>query len=50
MYRKKCPECGEYSYSSSIGNLWRCATCKSDIVNVKPELAGAKEEKQSDKN
>ena len=48
-YRKKCKECGEYTYSASF-TICRCATCGADIVNVKPEPAGAQKEENDDKN
>ncbi len=49
MYRKKWKECGRYTYSASI-SIWRCGTCGADIVNAKPEPAGAPKEEDNDKN
>jgi ribosomal protein L37AE/L43A len=43
-YRKKCRECGEYSYSASQGNLWRCPICKADITDIEAKPAGAPKE------
>jgi len=35
MYKKKCPNCGKYSYSASLKGKWTCPHCKKDISNVK---------------
>ncbi|MFW5988177.1 MAG: hypothetical protein ACOCQA_01920 [bacterium] len=37
-YRKKCPECGEYSYSANRKGMWRCPYCGADISDVKAEV------------
>lgn len=38
MYYKKCPTCGENSYSSDGKGSWRCPICKSDISQIKAKL------------
>ena len=36
-YKKKCPECDQYSYSASKKGIWRCSVCGEDISKVKVE-------------
>jgi len=36
MYRKKCNECGEYTYSASR-KIWKCSTCGEKIDEVELE-------------
>lgn len=49
MYQKKCPECGQYTYSASLVSWigWRCAYCGADISDVKAESA---EKERSEEN
>jgi len=37
-YKKKCPECDQYSYSASKEGIWRCSVCGEDISNVKVKI------------
>jgi ribosomal protein L37AE/L43A len=37
LYKKKCPECGQYSYSVSKEGIWRCSFCGEDISKAKVE-------------
>jgi ribosomal protein L37E len=37
MYKKKCPECGQYSYSASKKGIWRCSVCGEDISDIEVE-------------
>ena len=39
MFKKKCPDCGSYSYSETGHCMWRCPTCKADIAHIKAEPA-----------
>ena len=38
IYKKKCPECGQYSHSASKKGIWRCSVCGEDISNVKVKI------------
>ena len=38
IYKKKCPECDQYSYSVSKTGIWRCSVCGEDISNVKVKI------------
>ena len=39
LYKKKCPECGEYTYSASR-EIWECATCGEKLDEIKAIGAG----------
>lgn len=43
MLKKKCPECGEYTYSASR-QIWQCIVCGAKIDDVKARSAGEKDE------
>ena len=45
IYKKKCPECDQYSYSASKKGIWRCAYCGTDLTKIK-----AKGDGENDKN
>ena len=36
MYKKKCPKCGEYTYSASK-EIWKCQTCGEHIDEIEVE-------------
>ena len=40
-YKKKCPECGEWSYSAS-SKIWKCTTCGAKIDEEKAVPAAGK--------
>lgn len=39
MYKKKCPDCGENSYSSSKIGQWICSICSKDLTETETFLA-----------
>ena len=41
MYKKKCPKCGEYTYSASK-EIWKCQTCGNHIDEVGLEKLNGK--------
>ena len=36
MYKKKCPKCGEYTYSANK-EIWKCQTCGNHIDEIEVE-------------
>ena len=36
MYKKKCPKCGEYTYSANE-EIWKCQTCGNHIDEIEVE-------------
>lgn len=45
MYKKKCDECGSFSYSAAKRAIRKCVKCEADIADNKAFPAG-KEEKE----
>ena len=39
MYKKKCPKCGNYTFSATKKGIWRCSICGADISDVETEIA-----------
>lgn len=43
MLKKKCPECGEYTYSPSR-EIWKCVVCGAKIDEVEAVSAEKRRE------
>jgi len=48
MLKKKCPECGANSYSSTQKGKWTCPECKADLTNEKARGLNEKEKENRD--
>ena len=42
MYKKKCPECGSFTYDESK-NIWKCSVCGEHIDEVEAKKANIEE-------
>lgn len=38
MFMKRCPQCGENSYSSTGDGRWICPNCGTDISHINAEM------------
>ena len=47
MLKKKCPKCGEYTYSASR-EIWKCIVCGAKLDEV--EAVPAEKEEKNAKN